>query len=128
MASINNINTVYANEIYKIFSTGVTEINDQCATKTEVGDINTANSSNIATNTADIAVLNTKQLQNFWNISSLTHLQNTDYQTNAQLATNFYNKTEIDATVGNYYTQTQVDTNLSTNYPQVCWKPRRSNQ
>ena len=116
MASINNINTVYANEIYIIFSTGATEISDQYATKAELGDINTANSSNIATNTADIAILNTKQLQNFWDISSVTHLQNTDYQTNAQLATNFYNKTEIDTTFGNYYTSTQIDTNLSTNY------------
>ena len=116
MATINNLRTIYANQIFKIFNTGVSELGDQYATKTEVGDINTANSSNIATNTADIAVLNTKQLQNFWNISSLTHLQNTDYQTNAQLATNFYNKTEIDATCGNYYTQTQIDTNLSTNY------------
>ena len=85
MASINNLNTVYANEIYIIFSTGVTEISNQYATKTEVGDINTANSSGIATNIADIAVLNTKQLQNFWNISSVTHLQNTDYQTCNQL-------------------------------------------
>ena len=116
MATINNLRTIYANQIFKIFTTGVSELSDQYATKTEVGDINTANSSNIATNIADIAVLNTKQLQNFWNISSLTHLQNTDYQTNAQLATNFYNKTEIDATFGNYHTQTQIDTNLSTNY------------
>ena len=116
MASINNINTVYANEIYKIFSTGATEINDQYATKTEVGDINTANSTDIATNAADIAILNTKQLQNFHNISSVSHLLNTDYQTNTVLATNFYNKTEIDATFTNYYTQTQIDTNLSTNF------------
>ena len=116
MATINNLKTIYANQIFKIFTTGVSELGDQYATKTEVGDINTANSSNIATNTADIAVLNTKQLQNFWNISSLTHLQNTDYQTNTQLATNFYNKTEINTTFGNYYTQTQIDTNLSTNY------------
>ena len=116
MASINNINTVYANEIYKIFSTGATEINDQYATKTEVGDINTANSTDIATNAADIAILNTKQLQNFHNISSVSHLLDTDYQTNATLTSTFYNKTEIDTTFTNYYTQTQIDTNLSTNF------------
>ena len=116
MASINNLSALYANEIYKVFSTGLTEINDQYATKTEVGDINTANSMDIATNAADIAILNTKQLQNFHNISSVTHLLNTDYQTNTVLATNFYNKTEIDTTFTYYYTQTQIDTNLSTNF------------
>ena len=116
MASINNLTTLYANEIYKIFSTGATEISDQYATKTEVENTNSANTSNIATNTADIAVLNTKQLQNFQNISSITHLLNTDYQTNTTLTTNFYNKAEIDTTFTNYYTQTQIDTNLSTNF------------
>ena len=116
MASINNLTTLYANEIYKIFSTGATEISDQYATKTEVENTNSANTSNIATNTADIAVLNTKQLQNFQNISSITHLLNTDYQTNATLTTNFYNKAEIDTTFTNYYTQAQIDTNLTTNY------------
>ena len=116
MASINNLSTLYANEIYKKFSTGATEISDQYATKTEVENTNSANTSNIATNTADIAVLNTKQLQNFQNISSITHLLNTDYQTNTTLTTNFYNKAEIDTTFTNYYTQTQIDTNLSTNF------------
>ena len=116
MASINNLTTLYANEIYEIFSTGATEISDQYATKTEVENANSANTSNIATNTADIAVLNTKQLQNFQNISSITHLLNTDYQTNATLTTNFYNKAEIDTTFTNYYTQAQIDTNLTTNY------------
>ena len=116
MASINNLSTLYANEIYKIFSTGATEISDQYATKIEVENTNSASTSNIATNTADIAVLNTKQLQNFQNISSITHLLNTDYQTNTTLTTNFYNKAEIDTTFTNYYTQTQIDTNLSTNF------------
>ena len=116
MASINNLTTLYANKIYKIFSTGATEISDQYATKTEVENTNSANTSNIATNTADIAVLNTKQLQNFQNISSITHLLNTDYQTNATLTSTFYNKTEIDSTFSNYYTQAQIDTNLNTNY------------
>ena len=116
MASINNLTTLYANEIYKIFSTGATEISDQYATKTEVENTNSANTSNIATNTAEKAVLNTKQLQNFQNISSITHLLNTDYQTNATLTSTFYNKSEIDTTFTNYYTQTQIDTNLSTNF------------
>ena len=114
MASINNMNTVYANEIYKIFSTGATEISDQYATKTELNDIN--NTTEVTANTDAIAVLNTKQLQNFNHISSVSHILATTYQTNLQLSTNYYNKAEIDSTFGNYYTSSQIDTNLSTNY------------
>ena len=116
MVSINNLRTVFADQIYLSYPTGMTEISDQYATKTEVENTNSVNTSNIATNTADIAVLNTKQLQNFQNISSITHLLDTDYQTNATLTTNFYNKAEIDTTFTNYYTQAQIDTNLTTNY------------
>ena len=110
--TLNNTNTLTADNIV----VSGTDLSDLYATKTELGDINTANSSNIATNTADIAVLNTKQLQNFHNISSLTHLLDTEYQTSTVLATNFYNKTEIDTTFTNYYTSTQIDTNSNTNY------------
>ena len=110
--TLNNTNTLTADNIV----VSGTDLSDLYATKTELGDINTANTTDIATNTADIAVLNSKQLQNFQNISSLTHLLNTDYQTNTDLSTNFYNKTQIDATFTNYYTQTQIDTNLSTNF------------
>ena len=110
--TLNNTNTLTADNII----VSGTDLSDLYATKTELGDINTANSSNIATNTADIAVLNTKQLQNFHNISSVTHLLDTEYQTNATLTSTFYNKTEIDTTFTNYYTQTQIDTNLSTNF------------
>ena len=110
--TLNNTNTLTADNIV----VSGTDLSDLYATKTELGDINTANSSNIQANTDAIDVLNTKQLQNFQNISSLTHLLNTTYQTNLQLSTNFYNKVEIDTTFTNYYTQTQIDTNLSTNY------------
>ena len=110
--TLNNTNTLTADNVI----VGGTDISQLYATKTEVGDINTANTTDIATNTADIAVLNTKQLQNFQNISSLTHLLDTKYQTNATLNSTFYNKTEIDTTFTNYYTQTQIDTNLSTNF------------
>ena len=116
MATLNNLSTIYGNDIYKIYSTGVSELDDTYASKTDVENNNTVNTAIIATNAADIAVLNTKQLQNFQNISSLTHLLNTDYQTNTVLSSNFYNKTEIDTTFTNYYTSTQIDTNLNTNY------------
>ena len=105
--TLNNTNTLTADNIVL----GGTDLTQLYATKTELNDIN--NTSEVATNTADIAVLNTKQLQNFQGISSLTHLLNTDYQTNATLSSTFYTKTEIDT---NYYTQSQIDTNLSTNY------------
>ena len=114
MASINNLNTVYANEIYKIFSTGVSEIGDTYATITDLNNLNF--STEVTANTDAIAVLNTKQLQNFNSINAINTDLTNNYQTNTVLATNFYNKTEIDATFTNYYTSTQIDTNLSTNY------------
>ena len=110
--TLNNTNTLTADNIV----VSGTNLSDLYATKTELGDINTANSSNIQANTDSIDVLNTKQLQIFHNISSLTHLLDTEYQTNTTLTNTFYNKTEIDTTFTNYYTQTQIDTNLSTNY------------
>ena len=68
----------------------------------------------IATHTNDISVLNTKQIQIFAGITDINdHLSN-NYQTNTQLATNFYNKTEIDATLGNYNTSAVVDTGFYT--------------
>ena len=110
--TLNNTNTLTADNIV----VSGTDLSDLYATKTELGDINTANSSNIQANTDAIDVLNTKQLQNFQNISSISHILATTYQTNLQLTTNFYNKVEIDTTFTNYYTSTQIDTNLSTNY------------
>ena len=145
MATINNLNTIYANQIYKIFSTGVSEIGEQFATRDYVDsqivssggvtqqdlddsvasltskDIaynNTltshislidTNASNIQTNITDISILNTKQQQNFFNISSLTHLLNTDYQTTTQLNSNFVTPSSLSTTLGNYYTSTVAD-------------------
>ena len=110
--TLNNTNTLTADNVI----VSGTNLSDLYATKTELGDINTANSSNIQANTDSIDVLNTKQLQNFHNISSLTHLLDTEYQTNTTLTSTFYNKTEIDTTLTNYYTSTQIGSNLSTNY------------
>ena len=77
------------------------------------------NTTDIATHTNDISVLNTKQIQNFAGINDInTHLTN-NYQTTTQLNSNFvshstlttnhYTKTEIDTTLGNYYTSVQTD-------------------
>ena len=67
------------------------------------------NAINIETNTTDISILNTKQQQNFFNISSLTHLLNTDYQTTTQLNSNFVTPSSLSTTLGNYYTSTVAD-------------------
>ena len=108
--TLNNTNTLTADNIVL----GGTDLTQLYATKTELNDIN--NTSEVATNTADIAVLNTKQLQNFNNIDATNTNLTNNYQTNTQLSSNFYNKTEIDTTFTNYYTSTQIDTNLSTNF------------
>ena len=108
--TLNNTNTLTADNII----IGGTDLAQLYATKTELNDIN--NTSEVATNTADIAVLNTKQLQNFNNIDAINTNLTNNYQTNTQLSSNFYNKTEIDTTFTNYYTSTQIDTNLTTNY------------
>ena len=105
--TLNNTNTLTADNIIL----GGTELSQIYATKSEVG-----NNAQITTNTDDIAVLNTKQLQNFNSITAINTDLTNNYQTNTQLASNFYNKTEIDTALTNYYTSSQIDTNLSTNY------------
>ena len=68
------------------------------------------NTTDIATHTNDIAVLNTKQIQNFAGITDINTNLTNNYQTNSQLTTNLYNKTEIDTTLGDYYTSALADT------------------
>ena len=64
-------------------------------------DINTTD---IATHTNDMSVLNTKQIQNFAGINEINTNLTNSYQTNSQSSTNFYNKTEIDTTLSSCYT------------------------
>ena len=68
------------------------------------------NTTDIATHTHDISVLNTKQIQNFAGITDINTNLTNNYQTNSQLSTNFYNKTEIDTTLNNDYTQAVANT------------------
>ena len=105
--TLNNTNTLTADNII----IGGTDLSQIYATKAEIG-----NNAQISTNTDDIAILNTKQLQNFNNIDAINTNLTNNYQTSSQLSSNFYDKTEIDTTLLNYYTSTQIDTNLSTNY------------
>ena len=105
--TLNNTNTLTADNII----IGGTELSLIYATKAEIG-----NNAQISTNTDDIAILNTKQLQNFNNINAINTNLTNNYQTSSQLSSNFYNKTEIDTALTNYYTSAQIDTNLSSNY------------
>ena len=74
------------------------------------------NTTDRATHTNDISVLNTKQIQNFNGINDINTNSTNNFMTNSQLTTNFYNKTEIDTTLGNYYTSVQIDTTLGNYY------------
>ena len=105
--TLNNTNTLTADNIM----IGGTDLSQIYATKAEIG-----NNAQISTNTDDIAILNTKQLQNFNNIDAINTNLTNNYQTSSQLSSNFYNKTEIDTALTNYYTSAQIDTNLSSNY------------
>ena len=105
--TLNNTNTLTADNII----IGGTDLLQIYATKAEIG-----NNAQISTNTDDIAILNTKQLQNFNNIDAINTNLTNNYQTSSQLSSNFYNKTEIDTALTNYYTSAQIDTNLSSNY------------
>ena len=105
--TLNNTNTLTADNII----IGGTELSLIYATKAEIG-----NNAQISTNTDDIAILNTKQLQNFNNINAVNTNLTNNYQTSSQLSSNFYNKTEIDTAFTNYYTSAQIDTFFSSNY------------
>ena len=105
--TLNNTNTLTADNII----IGGTDLSQIYATKAEIG-----NNAQISTNTDDIAILNTKQLQNFNNIDAINTTLTNNYQTSSQLSSNFYNKTEIDTALTNHYTSAQIDTNLSSNY------------
>ena len=99
--TLNNTNTLTADNIV-IRGTDLSLI---YATKAEIG-----NNAQITANTDEIAVLNTKNLQNFNSINAITTDLTNNYQSNSELSSNFYNKTEIDTSLGNYYTSSQVDT------------------
>ena len=68
------------------------------------------NTTDIATHTNDISVLNTKQIQNVAGINDINTNLTNNYQTNSQLPTSFYNKTDIDTTLNNYCTQAVANT------------------
>ena len=64
------------------------------------------NATDIATHTNDIAVLNTKQIQNFAGISDINTNLTNNYQTATQLNSNFVSPTTLTTS---HYTKTEVD-------------------
>ena len=104
-ATINYVNTNSGGVSQSDFDTEVATLRDK-----DISYINTltshislidTNTTDIATHTNDIAVLNTKQIQNFAGIHDINTNLTNNYQTNSQLTTTFYNKTEIDTTLSN---------------------------
>ena len=73
------------------------------------------NATTIASHTASISTLNTKQLDNSNAIDAINTDLPHNYQTKTVLATNFYNKTEVDTLIagvssgGDTYTTTEID-------------------
>ena len=74
--TLNNTNTLTASNIV----VSGTDISQIYATKTELDNLNFA--TDITANTDAIAVLNTKQLQNFNNINAISDDLTNNYQTN----------------------------------------------
>ena len=122
--TLNNTNTLTADNIV-IRGTDLSQI---YATKAELG-----NNAQITANTDEIAVLNTKNLQNFNTITSIISDLTNNYQTNTQLATNFYNKGEVDTLIagaggggGSGYTDTEIDNLLDLRVPKSDFTNRFS--
>ena len=130
MASVNNFNTVFANQIYKIFSTGVSEIGEEFATQDYVDDqianINVGSGGGISQQDLDDAINPIIAVNNGQNLV-ITDINNNlanNFQTNSQLNINFYNKTEVDNAItvvdtkalDNFNSINAINTNLTNNY------------
>ena len=109
-ATINYVNTNSGGVSQTDFDTSIASLQSKdiaynSTLQSHISLIDT-NTTDIATHTNDIAVLNTKQLQNFNNIDAInTNLTNT-YQTTTQLNSNFVSPTTLTT---NQYTKTEVD-------------------
>ena len=123
------MNTIFANEIYKVFSTGVSEISEQFATTeyvdNEISNINVG-SGGITQQDLDDAV-NPIIAQNAGQDLVITDINNNltnNFQTTAQLNTNFYSKTQVDSAIAvvdtkaldNFNALNAINTNLTNNY------------
>ena len=123
------MNTIFANEIYKIFSTGVSEISEQFATTeyvdNEISNINVG-SGGITQQDLDDAI-NPIIAYNTGQDLVITDINNNlanNFQTTSQLNSNFYNKTQVDDAIAvvdgkalTYFNAINgINTNLTNNY------------
>ena len=122
-ATINYVNTNSGGVSQSDFDTEVATLRDKDIsfnnTLTSHISLLDTNTTDIATHTNDIAVLNTKQIRHFAGINDINTNLTNNYQTTTQLNSNFvspttlttnhYTKTEVDTTLGNYYTSVQID-------------------
>ena len=133
MASLTNINTVFAHQIYKIFSTGVSEISDQFATQeyvdNEIANINVGSGGGgggITQQDLDDAVNPIIAVNDGQNLV-ITDINNNlanNFQTTTQLNNNFYNKTQVDDAIvvvdtkalNNFNSINAINLNLLNNY------------
>ena len=124
--SLDGSNVVYATELIKVNETGNTTLNETIIEVAGEGNLTQQDvNDSIAPLQAEIDILNNKQLQNFNGINNINTDLTNNYQTTAQLNSNFissstlgnyYTSSQIDTTLGNYYTSTQVDTTLGNYY------------
>ena len=92
-ATINYVNTNSGGVSQSDFDTEVATLRDKDIsynnTLTSHISLIHTNTTDIATHTNDIAVLNTKQIQNFAGINDINTNLTNNYQTNSQLTTTF---------------------------------------
>ena len=132
MATVNNFNTAFANEIYRISSTGVSEIADQFATRdyvdSEIANINVGSGGGGGISQTDLDnAINPIIAVNTGQSLVLTDINNNladDFQTTTQLNLNFYNKTQVDDAIevvdtkalNNFNSINSINLNLLNNY------------
>ena len=109
-ATINYVNTNSGGVSQTDFDTSIASLQSKdiaynSTLQSHISLIDT-NTTDIATHTNDIAVLNTKQLQNFNNIDAINTNLTNNYQTTTQLNSNFVSPTTLTT---NHYTKTEVD-------------------
>ena len=124
--TLDGSNVVYATELIKVNETGNTTLNETIIEVAGEGNLTQQDANDsIAPLQAEIDILNNKQLQNFNGINNINTDLTNNYQTTAQLNSNFissstlgnyYTSSQINTTLGNYYTSTQVDTTLGNYY------------
>ena len=131
--SLDGSNVVYATEFIRVSKTGTSSLKQDFATITyvdnEISDINVGadgeiSQANLDTQLAPIIAQNTGQDLVITDINN--NLSN-NFQTTAQLNTNFYSKTQVDSAIDvvdikafdNFDAISAINTNLTNNYKSI---------